>query len=379
MFRQVQILLLSLMMMSSSAIASAQTATPPSLCPNGWYPAIGALSLDQGEGEWFVCSPFETHRTVYGVSANVVLIQQAASDDQAIYALDPVDGSELWRRETRRMPVASGPADALDIVVLPVREGDEPALVGVDSKTGTERWRIQSNEVPIVNGAIATIIGSPVKFGEPSPVRALDRETGEELWSSDVVIADDSGASVGRSSATALDTIAVLPTGETISAIDLRTGDLLWQAPHLAHVVAADGVVVGIEGSDSPGAMVTALDIASGERLWTARGGASYGGLVALGDGVVVVLGASNQEHVAYELATGDERWRVGPVVRVEPQVISGTTVVALWEGEITAVSTVDGSTIWSVTVPFGTSFMNSVGANDDVIVVAMNSLPWSD
>ena len=67
------------------------------------------------------------------------------------------------------------------------------------------------------------------------------------------------------------------------------------------------------------------------------------------------------------------------PVIRVEPQVTESNSVVAPWDGELAAVSTIDGAIIWSRTLPFGTPFVDSIGANGNVIVVAMNSVPRSD
>lgn len=94
---------------------------------------------------------------------------------------------------------------------------------------------------------------------------------------------------------------------------------------------------------------------------------------------MIVVLDLGGSGLVAYEVSSGDERWRAAQPTHVEPQLISGTSIVLLWEGELAVMSTVDGATIWSATQPFHSLLMNSVGSNGDAVFVAINSLPWRD
>ena len=41
--------------------------------------------------------------------------------------------------------------------------------------------------------------------------------------------------------------------------------------------------------------------------------------------------------------------------------------------------STADGSTIWELHEPVGSSLMSTVHADGDVVYVSVNSLPWTD
>ena len=77
-------------------------------------------------------------------------------------------------------------------------------------------------------------------------------------------------------------------------------------------------------------------------------------------------------------MTSSTERWRVTSP-QGEPQLISGTSLVLLWEGEVAVLSTTDGATTWSATEPFGSPLMNSVGTNGDAVFVAINSRPWTD
>jgi outer membrane protein assembly factor BamB len=213
--------------------------------------------------------------------------------------------------------------------------------------TGEEHWRVESREAPLANSPTVAVVWNVAGSGAPSGFRGIDRVTGDELWVSDTLLLDQSGNQVARAPAAVLDEVLAVPTGATVTVIDMRTGAMLWQAPQIDDPVAADGTVVGTRGTNGPPSLitVTALDAASGQELWTAPGVPSYGDLLAVGDGVIVVMDAGGM----------------------------------LWEGELSVLSTTDGAKLWSATQPFGSPLMNSVGSNGASVFVAINSLPWAD
>jgi outer membrane protein assembly factor BamB len=359
-------------------------------CRSGEYPAVGALSIKDGAVEWLVCSPDEAFRTVIGASDDVVLIYEEGSIGRRTIAFDPADGSERWRRSTADTPIPPGPFDGKGIAVLATDDGGKLALVGVDAVKGKEKWRVESSEAPLAHSATVVVVWEAVGRVpvSGSRLRGIDRVTGDELWVSDIRLSDESGVCCANPTAVLGEVVAV-PTGATITAIDMRTGSTLWKAPYLDDPTAADGLFVGTrETRETPGTdgppprsfAVPALDAASGRELWTARGRASYGGALAIGDGVIVVLSPDAPGLIAYELASGDERWRMAQTqAYAEPQLISGKSLVGLWEGQVSVVSTKNGATIWSATQPFGSPLMNSVGSSGDSVFVAINSLPWGD
>jgi outer membrane protein assembly factor BamB len=360
-------------------------ATPALACPSGEYPTAGALSISDGAVEWSVCSPDEAYRTVLGASDDVVLIEESGpvaesgATSRRTIAFEATGGSERWRRSTGETPTPAGPIDGQGIVVL--ADQDALALVGVDVVTGEEQWRVESSEAPLANSHTVTVVWDVTGPGTPSRFRGVDRATGDELWVSDTLLSDQSGNQVARSPAAVLGEVVVIPTGATVTAIDMQTGATLWQAPQLDDPAAADGTIVGTRGTNGPPhlATVTALDAASGQERWTAPGLPSYRDLLAVGDGVIVVLDPGSSELVAYELPSGNDRWRATQTSATQPQLISGTSLVMLWESELAVLSTTDGATLWSTTQPFGSPLMNSVGSNGDSVFVAINSLPWTD
>ena len=176
------------------------------------------------------------------------------------------------------------------------------------------------------------------------------------------------------------DTIAV-PTNDTLTAVDMATGATLWTAPQTDHPEAADGVIVGATPASGPTRSIRALDAANGDVLWEAPGQSSYGDLLAVGDGIVAVIVAVNDgtEIVAYELRTGEERWRRPADGPAQPQLIAGTSLISLWEGTFLGLSTSDGSTVWTATQPLGSPLMNNVSALESTLYIAVNSRQWSD
>ena len=81
---------------------------------------------------------------------------------------------------------------------------------------------------------------------------------------------------VERSPAAVVGEVVVVLTGTTVTAVDMRTGAMLWQAPQLDFLNAADGVIVGTRGV-GPSTLVTAIDAATGQQLWAAPGVSSMG------------------------------------------------------------------------------------------------------
>ena len=92
------------------------------------------------------------------------------------------------------------------------------------------------------------------------------------------------------------------------------------------------------------------------------------------------LFGQQNADDQALDYVLS-QRWRAAQTqtTYVEPQLISGTSLIGLWEDKLAVVSTADGATIWSATEPFGSPLMNSAGSNGDTVFIAINSLPWMD
>jgi outer membrane protein assembly factor BamB len=110
---------------------------------------------------------------------------------------------------------------------------------------------------------------------------------------------------------------------------------------------ASDGARVFAGGFDGK---VTALDIATGEEIWSRDTELP----LAAGPGFgadIVVFGTSDGDLVALEAATGEQRWRVpvGSEVLASPAVGQSVVVFRSVDGRLRGASTTDGSTLWTV------------------------------
>lgn len=385
----------SLVSTSAGATSVPTTDGPPSssapeqVCPDGELAAAGAVDLATGDTRWVVCSPTEAYRTLVAASGDAVVLSELVIPDLDTVTLAAADGTEQWRRATagQQIDAPRGPGLGGGVVLRSIDDGGGTgtggggALAGLDAATGDIVWQLderlevlgQSDTVAVVTsfdpGAGGGAAGPPV-------VRGIDRATGVEVWASDVVFNDLSGVAVARGPAAVWEGTIAVPTGESLTALDIATGTVRWVGPQTDHPEAAEGVVVGTTDS---GRTVRALDAFSGELLWEAPGRASYGDLLAVGDGIVVVNSSEGQQLIAYHLRDGSERWRIDARGVGEPQVIVDGTLVSLWEGTLSAVSTPDGTVRWSRQEPLDSMWMSSVATDGAVVYVAANSRPWGD
>ena len=371
---------------SESAPGSTMPGSSPDrgvACADGEYPAVGAVDLANGEVLWVVCSSAEVWRSTVGATDEVVVVTEAGDYPEAqTVVLSTADGTELWRRPTpaREGDIPSGPVAGAGVVVRANESGT--GLVGLDVLTGDEVWSEDAAVQLLGQGETVTVVADtePIN-GQPPGIRGLDRATGVEVWSSDISFGDSSGSGVARGPAAVWDDTIAVPTNDTLTAVDMATGATLWTAPQTDHPEAADGVVVGATPASGPTRSIRALDAANGDVLWEAPGQSSYGDLLAVGDGIVAVIVAVNDgtEIVAYELRTGDERWRRPADGPAQPQLIAGTTLISLWED--TLVGRVDERRLdlWTATQPLGSPLMNNVSALESTLYIAVNSRQWGD
>jgi outer membrane protein assembly factor BamB len=318
------------------------------------------------------------YRSVVGATDAVVVVMEADQGAGEVFALDPDDGTELWRWEAPSVRRPPGSLTGSGVVVLLTGDREHAELVGVDALTGAERWRVAeplevlgSSEQVVAVERMSDVMGS-------EPIRGLDRATGIELWVSDVRQLDTSGVYGALESTAVWQDTLVVQTDRTATAVGLGTGTVRWSSTDVGTPIGADVAVIGAGPIDGPDATITATDPTTGEGIWTAPGRLAYGGYAAIGDGVVVVTDRDTGAGlVAYEQESGVERWRSDG--HLQAHTVVGGTVVSLWEAGLDARATGDGTLLWQVSEPFGSPFMNNLAANTSTVFVAINSLPWND
>ncbi len=173
-----------------------------------------------------------------------------------LHALDAATGAEIWQQALGAVPTGP-PAVSGDIVYLTTRAAE---ALAIDTATGRVLWRLDgSDSNSFTNaGAAAAVSGRTVilPFGSGDVIAAL-RLSGLRLWAT---------------------TLAGARPGAAYARVSDITAD---------PVIAGDTVYVG-----SPTGRLAALDLATGERRWTASEGA-VSQVVPVGGSVFAVTDAA--------------------------------------------------------------------------------------
>jgi outer membrane protein assembly factor BamB len=156
--------------------------------------------------------------------------------DSSVHAIDAATGEIAWRHTSSGRFCLAPLVDSETVLVVSGEPGRGDAeLVGLDLYSGRERFRrelggaAQSAAIAAGDLAIVAITG-----GRGGVLAAFECETGERRW-----VAPDPGLGIGGA-ALALDRALVINTPRgSVHALDLATGDPIWSR-RLAHPVSDD-------------------------------------------------------------------------------------------------------------------------------------------
>jgi outer membrane protein assembly factor BamB len=249
------------------------------------------------------------------VSGGVIYTVDACARVTAV----SVTGETLWTRDlaprTDNASSASGGSLAISGGRLFVGTG-YGRLTALDATTGSKLW---SQDLDAPGTAAPTVAGKLVYIvARDSRAWALDVETGRIAWTADGTaptssFGGGSGPAVGNELA-----VFPFPSGEVVAAFP-RGGLTRWSTvitgQRLGHVAAsvsdisADPVIDGnrVYVGNVSGRTV-ALDLATGERLWTLNDGAT--GPVVPAGGSIFFLNDLNQ-LIRADAGSGAVIWRV--------------------------------------------------------------------
>jgi outer membrane protein assembly factor BamB len=216
----------------------------------------------------------------------------AIMGSEGVFAYD-VEGRALWKRDLGRLDVglvsdpreewgpASSPIIHDGLVIVQNDRHKDSHVVAFDVATGEERWRTGRDELPawstpvVHRGERATLVTS-----SPRHIRGIDSATGQEVWR----IADGTEVKV-PTPIVWRDLVIVTggyPTGgRPIIAIRAATGETVWRlergSPYTPTPVVYDGILyVCVDNG-----VLSAYDVATGERLYQRRIAPDAGGFSA--------------------------------------------------------------------------------------------------
>jgi outer membrane protein assembly factor BamB len=372
------------------------TAQPPSNRPFESPPAGAApgllLALDAKTGK----TSWETTVPLGAVSAPSVvdgtIVVQGGFDcrgpSAVIAAFRASDGIATWQSATvtdqglkssSPCGIASAPVAMPGVVAASANVSGYPVpteIRGLDPATGHELWRASALDAVGSGGPLLLLVGNP---SGGLLLRAVDPRTGVKRWQAGLNFVTYPLA------ATVNVALATTSYGATpaLSAVDLATGNVLWQhhlgqGDQVRDMAVSDAAVLAINPaipagsgpvqpppSVPPAQSVIGLDLGTGQLLWRHDGiqSANPVGLITAVDGTVFVevdtstgSGACANAIEAVDSMTGRTRWvkngiptcsnfGLGFAADASRSVFAFSTESGT---EVVAVDTRSGAAIWS-------------------------------
>jgi polyvinyl alcohol dehydrogenase (cytochrome) len=254
----------------------------------------------------------------YDFRGNVVALDAATGDEVWRVYISQDDetsgaGGSVWAgasADVERSLVFVGTGNTLEEPTAPLAD----SIVAIDYSTGEIAWSTQFTNpdvynMPGANGADGPdsdvgstptlwsvgdrdLVGAGDKAGT---FHALDRDTGEILWQTQLTPGSRLGGVIGGSAyadgrlfvaSNVGDPAAGVPTGtSTLFGLDAGTGEILWQTDMELTVFGPAAVANGVvyQGTGAPA--MNAFDAETGELLWTHEPPGQVGGGASIADG----------------------------------------------------------------------------------------------
>jgi outer membrane protein assembly factor BamB len=239
----------------------------------------------------------------FGLASSDGAAYLAASDQVVALSLD--SGAELWRYPVDPDPQVFGPFYATPLVtgdLINVGGYEDGEISALAREGGLLDWAVETGD-GILGGA-ASVDGAIVVGNDSGAVYLIDQESQEKR-------------------------------------LLLQAGDAVWAPPH----VDEEKGRVYVSSKDHH---LYAVDLASGEQLWSFDAGGALVGTPALADGVLYIGTLTNKIY-AVDADSGDELWNVETEGWVwgGPLVVDNTVYAGDLDGYLYALSAEDGSERW--------------------------------
>jgi outer membrane protein assembly factor BamB len=296
---------------------------------------LHAFALDSGNEQWVFDLPGSFVSPA--VAGNSVFVRAESDKDGYILALSADAGLKLWQF---RFPQVGSAYDNVGGHVTSPVVAEGLVLVGasrsfraLNAETGAQVW-VFDTQLPVASSA--TVANDSVYFTDFTRLYAVDLKTGAERWSFEhgtlslffapVAIADE----------------IIITSHNTIYALNCRSGKMLWtktlnNTEDLVPAAAA-GERVYVKSANQ----LYALDRLTGEMAWTypqASQAADFVSLPAVAGGqmyVITRIGGSGQLR-ALRLADGQEIWQTedARLANAAPVVAGGRVYVRTVDGRV--------------------------------------------
>jgi outer membrane protein assembly factor BamB len=292
-----------------------------------------------------------------------------STEGDELRSLDAGDGSQRWRLALGGSVYDASVRDG--VVVVRVGPLDAGHVLGVEAATGRELWRFTPPRGAWLSWQqLPTDDGGVVVTGERGALVVLERRDGTVRWSRPA-----GERATPRVFAVAGDRVLWIDRG-ALESLDAATGELLWRAEGVVRpgefsaelTITGDVVIVAL-GVDPAYRPVTAYDLATGQERWRLRPSAEAAVVGAGPAGVAVVTSTARQRWGSLELvhaATGTVRWSQPLTGWIQQDMVDAVNRQALVTADevvyveqfsnlVVSRSARDGSQRWRTRLPGGT------------------------
>ena len=218
--------------------------------------------------------------------------------------------------------------------------GDATTFYALNRNTGQEVW---SSPIACVWGGPAAAGGTVFFNGQPpnSVLWALGARTGSFLWGF--------GGYPMNSAPTVVSGVVYFGSDNSVYAVDAGTGDVLWSYTTGNLVWSSPAVSNGVVYFGSVDGKVYAVNASSGSLLWSFTTGYSVWASAAVANGVVYI-GSGDTNVYALDAATGSLLWQytTGETVIASPAVANGVVYIGSDDGNLYALNATTGARLWS-------------------------------
>ena len=213
----------------------------------------------------------------------------------------------------------------------------------------TQKWKVTVG----LGDATPAVVGNKlyvfVRQGTDEVIRCLDATDGKELWSEKYDATEVSGPAAQHSGprsspAVADGKVVTLGVGGVVSCVDAEKGKLLWRKDDFSGAwprfytasspIVADGLCIAQLGSESNGGIV-AYDLATGDQKWkwTADGTAYASPVILTVSGTKMVVTLTAKKIVGLGLTDGKLLWEApfpaqGRAYNAATPIVDGQTVI---------------------------------------------------
>ena len=298
-----------------------------------------------------------------GLSAPVIVDAPplaVAVGPREVIAVDVETGESAWEVDRTYGPSATpalaGDPEAAVVVYTQGSGVDDSSVMALDPRDGEGAWD-EPVSLKAVSRTGVTVEGQTAFMGDDrGNIYALRASNGELLWS--VRLPGRTLAPLAVQGETVVATVAGSdPDLPIVTALDAASGERMWQVdPEVLAAGATSGVIQGQTFAlGFPDRAVHAFDLADGASRWTSRPFFSLpspfgGGAAFEGDFVFVFFGDSTGDVRRLDGSTGELVWDYplnSPVLRSSPVVSGSAVVLGLRDGAIVALDGASGEQLF--------------------------------